>query len=124
MGYGYYQGEWPEHPAAGYMVIATCDKRGCDEQIDRGLGYICGDEPHWGLVSDEPGCGRYYCGKHLGWVGPRGGCPHRGKRAWGKTISDLVPNKKGKTGIIFCLDPIGHPGKHAWARKNVMDYAS
>jgi hypothetical protein len=54
-------------------------------------------------------------------VGERGGCPHRGKKAWGKTISDLVPNEDGS---IVCLDPIGHPGKHAWERKNVMDYNS
>lgn len=120
MGYGYYQGAWPEHPAAGYMVIATCDKRGCDEEIDRGLGYICGSDPHgpWDMA---PGCGRYFCEKHLKWVGERGGCPHRGKKAWGKTISDLVPNEDGS---IVCLDPIGHPGKHAWARKDVMDYNS
>lgn len=59
MGYGYYT-VGPDNRPAGYYVLATCDKRGCDEEIDRGLGYLCGDTPHdeW---SDEPGCGRYFC---------------------------------------------------------------
>lgn len=117
MGYGFYQVRWGEPTPAyddrpgGYMVLATCDKRGCDEGIDRGLGYICGDDPH-GPFDMAPGCGRYYCADHGGWVGPRGGCPHRGKRAWGRTLSDMVPNADGS---VVCLDRIGHDGPHAWA---------
>ena len=46
----------------GYGVPAQCDKPGCTEQIDRGLAYVCGNEPYGG----ENGCGRYYCYDDLG----------------------------------------------------------
>lgn len=79
-----YCGEVDGRPV-GYGVEATCDKRGCDTVIDRGLGYICGDMHHvpW---ADERGCGRYFCEEHRGWVGERGGCPHRQDHAYGVTL--------------------------------------
>ena len=46
----------------GYGVPASCDFPGCAEQIDRGLGYVCGGEPYGG----EDGCGLYFCGTHAG----------------------------------------------------------
>lgn len=46
---------------AGYAVEATCEEDGCTEQIDRGLGCLCGQTPG----GDEYGCGGYYCGQHL-----------------------------------------------------------
>jgi hypothetical protein len=117
MGYGFYTvSAWDaRRPSigtrpAGYMVLATCDKRGCHEEIDRGLSYLCGDDPH-GPMDDAPGCGRYFCGKHSTFVGPRGGCPHRGKRAWGRTLSCMVSNVDGS---IVCLDRAGHDTPHAW----------
>lgn len=45
----------------GYGVPATCDHPDCNEEIDRGLGYVCGGEPYGG----EKGCGLFFCGKHL-----------------------------------------------------------
>lgn len=45
----------------GYGVPAICDHPDCDNQIDRGLSYVCGNEPKGG----ERGCGLYFCGKHL-----------------------------------------------------------
>ena len=45
----------------GYGVPATCDHPGCGEEIDRGLGYVCGGEPYGG----DTGCGLYFCDKHL-----------------------------------------------------------
>lgn len=45
----------------GYGVPAYCDHPGCDEEIDRGLSYVCGG----GLFGAERGCGLYFCGKHL-----------------------------------------------------------
>lgn len=45
----------------GYGVAATCDFPGCAAEIDRGLGYLCGemhDPTEWG-------CGKYFCDKHL-----------------------------------------------------------
>lgn len=64
MGYGYYTRTidgLERH--LGYGVKALCDHPDCDEVIDRGLGYLCGDEPGEG---NEEGCGRYFCGAHGG----------------------------------------------------------
>lgn len=109
MGYAFYFNE--DGRPAGYGVMATCDKRGCDNRIDRGLGYLCGDDPH-GIYSDEPGCGRYYCPEHLSWVGPRGGCSHRRRgKAWGETLACMVQDKEG----TYCLYHKQHRGPHAWA---------
>ena len=62
MGNAYYEiirnGEKIE---AGYSVETTCEEKGCEEQIDRGLYYLCGNTPG----GDEYGCGGYYCGQHL-----------------------------------------------------------
>lgn len=44
----------------GYSVEATCDHPECDAQIDRGLGYVCGNIPGDGL-----GCGNFFCESHL-----------------------------------------------------------
>lgn len=117
MGYGFYgpqmqreaDGEWHDR-FLGYMVLATCDWRGCEAEIDRGLGYLCGQEPH-DPFGDGPGCGRYYCGRHLGFVGPRGGCRHRGGRAWGRALSCMAQDPEtGK----YCCDRAGHKEPHAW----------
>lgn len=45
----------------GYGVPAVCDHPGCNEEINRGLAYVCGGEPYGG----EDGCGLHFCGKHL-----------------------------------------------------------
>lgn len=47
----------------GYGVPAYCDHPGCKKKIDRGLSYVCGDEPYGG----EHGCGLYFCEKHMGY---------------------------------------------------------
>lgn len=44
----------------GYGVPAYCDHPDCNEEIDRGLSYVCGNEPYGG----ERGCGLYFCGTH------------------------------------------------------------
>jgi hypothetical protein len=46
----------------GYAVEATCDHPGCEEAIDRGLAYCCGDLEG---VMGERGCGGYFCYDHL-----------------------------------------------------------
>jgi hypothetical protein len=105
MGYGFYM---VDRRPAGYMVLATCDRRGCDAEIDRGMGYLCGAEPGQGHA--EPGCGRYYCEDHEGWIGSRGGCTHRGRKAWGRTLSCMAENADGS---VVCLDRAGHDTPHA-----------
>lgn len=44
----------------GYGVPAWCDHPDCNEEIDRGLSFVCGNEPYGG----EKGCGLYFCEKH------------------------------------------------------------
>lgn len=44
----------------GYMFDATCDHPGCEEQIDRGLSYVCGDMHG----DDEYSCEKYFCHEH------------------------------------------------------------
>jgi hypothetical protein len=59
MGYSYYV--LPDGREAGYGVEATCDRDGCEEQIDRGLGFLCGQHPDGHRTDGDPGCGRYFC---------------------------------------------------------------
>lgn len=99
----------------GYGIQATCDQRGCETVIDRGLGNICGEMHHtpW---EDDPGCGRYYCEEHRGgWPGVRGGCQHRGIVAWGKTLCQ--PMRIDDTGEVYCAclkdHPVEWPGEAA-----------
>ncbi|MBM9509960.1 hypothetical protein [Actinacidiphila acididurans] len=54
-----------EEIEAGYAVETVCEESGCTEQIDRGLGCLCGQTPG----GDEYGCGGYFCGQHLH-IGP------------------------------------------------------
>lgn len=47
-----------------YWVPAICEHPECNEEIDRGVSHACWWEPfseHW--------CDRYFCSKHLEWVG-------------------------------------------------------
>jgi len=45
----------------GYGVPSICDHPDCNEEINRGLGYVCGGDVYGG----EHGCGLFFCGKHL-----------------------------------------------------------
>ncbi|SKY97920.1 Uncharacterised protein [Mycobacteroides abscessus subsp. bolletii] len=45
----------------GYGVPAYCDHPKCCKEIDRGMSYVCGDEPFGG----EHGCGMHFCDAHL-----------------------------------------------------------
>jgi hypothetical protein len=44
----------------GYGVPAKCDHPDCNEDIDRGLSYVCGGEPYGG----DKGCGLFFCAAH------------------------------------------------------------
>lgn len=54
-----YDSKWQRD--IGYGVPAICDHPGCGEEINRGLGYVCGGEPYGG----DHGCGLFFCGEHL-----------------------------------------------------------
>jgi hypothetical protein len=45
----------------GYGVPAVCDHPDCNNEIDRGLYYVCGGEPFGG----EEGCGLFFCDEHM-----------------------------------------------------------
>lgn len=53
----------------GYGVPAECDHPGCDAQIDRGLAYVCGQEPY----GEDAGCGLFFCENHLFFSQPNEG---------------------------------------------------
>ena len=55
-----YDGRWERW--IGYGVPSICDQPGCEAEIDRGLGYVCGSEPYGG----EHGCGLFFCSRHGG----------------------------------------------------------
>jgi hypothetical protein len=44
----------------GYGVPALCDHPDCSTAIDRGLSFVCGNEPYGG----DKGCGLYFCAEH------------------------------------------------------------
>ncbi len=54
-----YDGSWERD--IGYGVPAHCDHKGCNEEIHRGLSYVCCGEPYGG----DHGCGRFFCEKHM-----------------------------------------------------------
>lgn len=58
---GWATGTNSEGREIGYLIEATCDASSCEEKIDRGLAYACGEEHDGG----EHGCGHYFCGAHL-----------------------------------------------------------
>jgi hypothetical protein len=67
---------------AGYAVPAICDVAGCDEEINRGMGYRCetiyeykyfdangvevGEDDDWETEKEveEEGCQLHFCGAH------------------------------------------------------------
>jgi hypothetical protein len=76
-----YDSKWNRD--VGYGVPAHCDHPGCSKEIDRGLAYVCGSEPHGG----EKGCGLFFCEDHLA------GCPCTCERcAQGKAPFDATPD--------------------------------
>lgn len=44
----------------GYGVPAVCDHPECNERINRGLSYVCGNDVYGG----ERGCGLFFCSEH------------------------------------------------------------
>lgn len=66
MGWSY--GVTPEGREVGYGVEAKCDLDGCEADIDRGLGFLCG-QMHGGW--EDGRCANYYCQDHL-YFGMRG----------------------------------------------------
>jgi len=61
MGYAFYKQVWNgEERDAGYSVEAECDYPGCHTIIDRGMAYMCGNNPH----APDYGCGGFFCEEH------------------------------------------------------------
>ena len=62
-----FDGNWNRD--IGYGVPAICDHPDCNEEIDRGLGYVCADQEPYG---GENGCGLFFCSDHQ--VNPKQQC--------------------------------------------------
>lgn len=56
MGYGVYE---RNGRFQGYSVPAFCDHSGCLNEIDRGMGYACCENPN-----HTQHCGGFYCEEH------------------------------------------------------------
>ena len=54
-----YDDKWKRDIGSG--VPSICDHPDCAKEIDRGLSYVCGEEPYGGDV----GCGLYFCDDHM-----------------------------------------------------------
>lgn len=94
-----YDSNWSRD--VGYGVPAYCDHPKCKAEIDRGLGYICGDGPYGESDEDgQDGCGLFFCDEHGG--GSR--CPRcRASKAPYKRIKPEHPQW-----LIFKLND------HSW----------
>jgi hypothetical protein len=98
----------------GYGVPAICDHPDCNEEIDRGLAYVCGAEPYGG----DDGCGLFFCGKHLMGF---------------KQVCECCDNaKKRKNGIKFTPKPdtkewinwkLSDDSWHVWRMENPREVA-
>jgi hypothetical protein len=90
-----YDSKWDRD--IGYGVPAICDFPGCENEIDRGLSYVCGSDPYGG----DRGCGLYFCEEHREYH-PRleiDLCPRCGKR-----LSPYKPKPDVKEWIQFKLE--------------------
>jgi hypothetical protein len=54
-------GQLADGTQVGYGVESVCHHPDCEDQIDKGLGYVCGGMHEGG----DHGCGNYYCQDHL-----------------------------------------------------------
>jgi hypothetical protein len=54
-----YDSKWDRD--IGYGVPAICDHPDCNEEIHRGLAYVCANQEPYG----GSGCGLYFCSVHL-----------------------------------------------------------
>ena len=90
----------------GYGVPALCDHPGCDEEIDRGLAFVCGGEPYGGGT----GCGLHFCASHLFLKQSLPGqhcelCVSEQGEVWFKPKPDLLE---------WCLWKLTDDSWHAW----------
>lgn len=106
MGYAYYT--LPDGREAGYSVQAECDHLDCHEQIDRGLAYLCGENPDGWRDAEAPGCGQYYCGTHENdhsCTNPACGAYEADGQGWcgGLTQGHDLPHRDKFTGEEFAV---------------------
>lgn len=86
----------------GYGIIATCDKKGCDNVIHRGLDYVCGT-----MHGGEGGCGMYFCYDHQDMWPYSSKCGHRQIHPYGNTMCQPMREDRGK-GKLYCACHFDH----------------
>lgn len=105
---GWASGTNAEGREVGYSVEATCDDPLCDEAIDRGLAYCCGDMHDGG----QRGCGRYFCHTHLYGSSLCAGCDERAElRAVVdalRTILERVDGSAGEHPVCLTVADVEH----------------
>lgn len=87
----------------GYGVPSICDHPGCKEEIDRGLGRVCGGEAYGG----DKGCGLFFCGEHLNAEGLCERC------AAGKEAFEPTPDT-----IEWITHKLNHESWGEWRKEN------
>lgn len=93
----------------GYGVPSVCDHPGCNEEIDRGLGYVCGGEPYGG----DDGCGLFFCGKHL----------HGGYQLCARCTRDRDPFTPKADTTEWLTHKLTDESWQAWREQNPSDVA-
>jgi hypothetical protein len=79
----------------GYGHDGVCEHEGCEEEIDLGLSYVCGDLAG---VYGEAGCGHYFCPEHMYFTSEGQRCI-----ACAKLVSDC--DACGKHSELLVVDP-------------------
>lgn len=94
----------------GYGVPATCDHPDCDEEIDRGLSYVCCEQEPYG---GESGCGLFFCSKHMV-IGEDDDLPFRCERCAAETHPfDAKPDR-----LEWIAHKVSCPSWQQWRDEN------
>lgn len=97
----------------GYGVPAICDHPKCNEEIDRGIAYVCGGE----LYGGDKGCGLFFCYKHL-FFGRSKESPQLCKRCFNYCKSFYKPKPDIKEWINFKMTD---PSWETWRKINAPE---
>ncbi len=105
-----YDDEWKRD--IGYGVPAICDHPYCNNEIDRGISFVCGGEVYGGDV----GCGLFFCDEHLGYN--EDGKPLCGRCNNPDENGDVTPFEAKEDSIEWIKHKLSHPSWKEWRSKN------
>lgn len=102
MGYACYDGK--DGRDQGYGVPAICDHPDCNNEIDRGIGYACGGDPH-------ETCGLFFCAEHLSYRVENEGTP---QETWTRAMCERCHDEDAQP-----FDP--KPDTQEWIDHKMID---